>query len=137
MSYTDNSGFDSCCGSECQNYEPTCVNKYFCSDTYTPVAQIFASFVFGAIFAPWSWGILFLIIYFIIYEILFYIFTKGDPKYWQPETRLAVFCSYILGWIVIRTIIEDSVFESEVPMEDTYSADILSKSVLSFASMLG
>lgn len=89
------------------------LRPFFCSDNYTPTAQIIAAFVFGAIFGPWSWGIIFLLIYFIIYEILFYLFTHGDPNYWQIETRLAVFCAYFLGWIVIRTIVNDPVVTSD------------------------
>ena len=105
------------------------LSGYFRSDTYTPTAQLISSFVFGAIFAPWSWGIIFLLIFFVIYEILFYMFTGGDPRYWQPETRMGVFCAYLLGWIMIRTIISEPVVQSDNAENNTFSTDLLNLSI--------
>jgi hypothetical protein len=60
-------------------------------------------FGFGVLLAPWGAGLYFLIIFTIIFELLYYLFTAGDPRYWQLELRIGTFLASILGWIVGRT----------------------------------
>ena len=87
---------------------------WFRNPKYTAMAQVITAFVWGLLFSPWASGIFVLTIFIIIYELLAYIFTKGDPVYFDPFTRAAVVCSYVLGYIVGRTLSEDEILKKGI-----------------------
>jgi hypothetical protein len=80
-----------------------CIN-YYCDDKCSPIYQVILSLFWGLIFAPWTYGLLFMI-YFIIYqELLYYLFTRTKSKYYNIFIRTGVIYAYILGFIIGRTL---------------------------------
>lgn len=93
------------------------INAIFCNDKNTPMMQVITSFTFGVLLSPWSSGLFFLVVFIIIYEIFYYVFTKGDARYYDSFTRCGVICSSILGYIVGRTLSGDEILIPCVPGE--------------------
>jgi len=87
----------------------------FCNDKNTVMAQAIVSFAYGILLSPWSQGLFFLIISIIIYEILYYVFTHGNPRYYQVFTRCGVICAAIAGYIIGRTICNCDILYEGVP----------------------
>lgn len=76
---------------------------WFCCNDYSPMAQVIIAFVYGLLLSPWSYGLFFLTCTIISLELLYFIFTKGNPKYYNLFVRLGVICSSISGFIIGRT----------------------------------
>ena len=95
--------------------DKTFLNKWFQNEKNTAMVQVISSFCFGILLSPWSSGLFFLVIYTILYEIIYYIFTKGDPFYYSVFVRTGVICSSILGFIVGRTLSGCQVLNAGVP----------------------
>ena len=81
-----------------------CCVEYYCDNRYTPLFQIITSFVCGLIISPWSFGLIFLIYLIIFQEILCYLFTRTNKIYYNIFIRTGVIYSYILGFIIGRTL---------------------------------
>ena len=88
--------------------------KYFCNEKATPMYNVIFALVWGIILSPWSRGVFWLIVSIVVYEILLYIFTKGDPKYWSVQTRCACICAAVLGFIIGRTSFNQNVLEEGI-----------------------
>lgn len=67
------------------------------------------------IFAPFSWGLFFLVVFTFIWEWSYFTFTGGDPRYWQLQTRLGVIMSTFLGYIVGRMLFRKEILVPGVP----------------------
>jgi len=93
----------------------TFLTKYFQSEHATPMYQVIFAVTVGILLSPWSSGLFFLIVFTLIYEIVFYLFTFGKPEYWQLETRLAVIYGYFFGWIVGRSLCNQEILTAGVP----------------------
>lgn len=93
----------------------TIMNKFFQNEKNTAMVQVITSFAFGILLSPWGSGLFFLIVYIIIYEILYYIFTKGDPIFYSVFVRTGVIYASILGFIVGRTLSGCNVLYEGVP----------------------
>ena len=87
----------------------TILNDFFQNSNYTPMTEIVVSFVWGILLSPWNRGLIFLVSSIIVFEIMTYLFTKGDPKYYNVFVRTGVICSSILGFIIGRTLSGDEV----------------------------
>jgi hypothetical protein len=74
-------------------------------------AQFFVGLVTGFVTAPYSWGILWVIIFLILWEILFAAHTKMSPKWWSPVGRAVIVLGYIFGWIMGRLFVGLEPFE--------------------------
>ena len=81
------------------------IEGYFKNPKYTQFMQIVVAFVAGIVFAPYSYGFIFLLIYLIAYEIVYLFFTRGCYPYWDSLFRVAVIAASIYGWIIGRTIV--------------------------------
>jgi hypothetical protein len=71
----------------------------WCSD----FIEFSVGFCTGIIFGPWNSGILWLIIFLILAEII-YAYRKWDS--WSWTSRIIIVLGYILGW-VLGCLIED------------------------------
>lgn len=91
------------------------LHDWFCNEKYTPMAQVIVSLVWGILLSPWSSGLFFLIVFIIIYEIMYYLFTRGDPKYYDVFVRTAVICAAVLGYILGRTLSGDDILHEGIP----------------------
>ena len=69
---------------------------------YPVFAQIVVGFAFGIALSPWSTGILFVLGFFLVYELLIYTVTEGEKPYWNWLDRGGIISAYLLGWIVGR-----------------------------------
>lgn len=87
----------------------TWINKCVQNENNSPMMQVIVSFVWGILLAPWSAGMIFLAASIILFEIFIYVFTKGNPKYYNTFVRTGVICSSVLGFIVGRTLSGDEV----------------------------
>ena len=88
---------------------------WFCNERCTPVAQIIIAFAWGVLLSPWSSGLFALTIFIILHEILYYLFTHGDPKYYSVFIRTGVIYTSIFGYILGRTLSGDDVLQEGVP----------------------
>ena len=88
---------------------------WFCNDTHTAMAQVILALVWGILLSPWSSGLFFLVIFIIFYEILYYIFTKGNPRYYNVFVRTGVIHASIFGYILGRTVSGDNILNEGVP----------------------
>lgn len=88
---------------------------WFCNDKYTPMAQTLIALVWGILLSPWASGLFFLLVFIIIYEILYYIFTRGDPKHYNVFARTGIIYASIFGYILGRTLSGDDILCEGVP----------------------
>lgn len=98
----------------------TIINKFFNNDNSTRMYQILFSLCYGILISPWSGGLVFLIFWTLIYELLIYIFTKGNPRYYNVFTRTGVIYSYFLGYIIGRTLLGDDILWEGKYFDDKY-----------------
>lgn len=91
------------------------IRRWFCNDKYTPMAQLITALVWGVLLSPWGSGLFFLFVFIIIYEILYYVFTKGNPVYYNVFVRVGVIYASIFGYIVGRTLSGDEILYEGVP----------------------
>ncbi len=68
--------------------------------------QVIIAFWIGLIFAPWSWGLLYLIIFFVVFEVIYAIIHR-DFSVENILIRLTVIGASFLGWLVGRIVVED------------------------------
>lgn len=85
------------------------INTWVCNPKNTPAMQIIGAFTYGIILSPWSSGLFVLIISIITYELLFYLFTHGCPRYYNLFVRTTVIMSSVLGYIIGRTLSNDDI----------------------------
>lgn len=93
----------------------TWIHNFFCNSRNSPMFQVIFGFTFGMLLSPWSNGIFWLAIITIIYEIFFYMFTNGDPRYYNLFVRTAVIYSNILGYICGRTLTDSEITYCKIP----------------------
>jgi hypothetical protein len=93
----------------------TFLNTWFQNEKYTQMAQVISSLTLGILFSPFSYGLFFLFVFMIFYEIAYYLFTKGEAPYYDLTTRASVINSYFLGYIIGRTAAGQPIFISGVP----------------------
>nr|QBK91032.1 MAG: hypothetical protein LCPAC202_00060 [Pithovirus LCPAC202] len=70
------------------------------------VFQVIIAFWVGLIFAPWSWGLLYLIIFFVVFEVI-YAMIHRDFSAENIIIRLTIIGASFLGWLVGRIVVED------------------------------
>ena len=71
------------------------------------VFGIICSFFIGLIFAPWSKGIIYLILFIIVCEIIFAIQIKVKYSAYLTFLRLGFLCVSIFSWIIGRMMVGD------------------------------
>jgi hypothetical protein len=82
------------------------IKSHFCSDKSTSVNQITIAFTMGLLFGPFANGLVFRIVFLVIYEVIVFYFTAGLAPYWKIRTRVGVIiaglCGYFLGrWLIL------------------------------------
>lgn len=80
------------------------IGWYFRNPNNTITSQIISSFVFGLILSPWSISLVNIVIFIVIVEVLWIVFTGLDSRYYNPITRLAVLVSYFAGFLIGRIL---------------------------------
>ncbi len=80
---------------------------YFCSETCTEFNEIVISFAYGLIFGSFSYGLIWLIVFIIVYEVYVFYVTKDVPERWRFLARVGINAAALLGWILGRWLILD------------------------------
>lgn len=62
-------------------------------DTISIEGQIIISFVLGVICGPYTYSIILLILFFILYEIIFFVIYRR----WPIKLRISIIIAYIIG----------------------------------------
>lgn len=88
---------------------------WFCNEKYTGMAQVIVSIVWGILLSPWSSGLFALVVFIIIYEMMYYIFTHGDEKYYDIFIRTSCIFASIFGFLLGRTLSCDNILYEGVP----------------------
>ncbi len=65
------------------------------------VAQLILSFCLGILFAPFTYGFIYYLIFLILYEII--LFAMSKP--WNYELRIGVFAFSLIGFIIGRYLV--------------------------------
>jgi len=99
------------------NFVLSIVDKVYRNEHKTPMVHVISAFTFGILLSPWSKGIFFLALFMVLYEISFYLLSRGDPRYYNDLTRVGTMCASFLGFIVGRTIIGMPVTKKGVPWD--------------------
>ena len=98
----------------------TFITRYYKNDKSTFLFKLIASFALGILFSPFENGLFFLILLSLLSEVLCYIFTWGDEKYWNPLHKPIILLSYILGWCLGRllTVPRENILDDGIPSLD-------------------
>lgn len=81
-----------------------------------PMYVLGASFFSGFLFSTWSWGILYIISFLILYEIGYYVYCysyKGLDDYYFI-TRIGIVAGAFMGFLIGRAIIEEDDHEKSI-----------------------
>lgn len=82
--------------------DETVLNRLYKNKNVTLLFRFILAFTLGLIFSPFADGIFFLILLSLLSELLCYIFTGGDPQYFNILHKPLIILSYILGWLIGR-----------------------------------
>lgn len=86
--------------------------------SYSPLGQTIAAVGIGILLSPYSAGIIWFLIFIILYEALYYYYTGGTSTLWQSETRIGVIFGSIFGWLLGRQFVLTDVFGIDPPNHD-------------------
>ena len=81
-----------------------------------PMYWLGASFFSGFLFAEWSWGILYLLVFLIIWEIGYYIYCyayRGLDNYYFM-IRIGIVAGAIMGFLIGRAITQNDDHEKSI-----------------------
>lgn len=81
-----------------------------------PMYWLGASFFSGFLFAEWSWGILYLLVFLIIWEIGYYIYSyayRGFNDYYFV-IRIGIVAGSIMGFLIGRAITQNDDHEKSI-----------------------
>lgn len=82
-----------------------CANCIKCDLWYDPTYWLVASIAVGILFAGVSWSIIYYIIFLIIWEIGYWIYTGYDNNSeWDFELRLGLVLGTLFGFLIGRTL---------------------------------
>ena len=81
------------------------IKKWIVNDNATLLYQLVVSATAGIIFSPWSYGLVYYIIFIIVWEILYGLCHYYSSNEWSPFERLGIIFAGFLGWIVGRYLV--------------------------------
>lgn len=64
--------------------------------------QIIIAFMLGVLFSPWSYGLLYFLLFLLVYEIILIYFCRTHSEKWCIDVRIGVFAASILGFVIGR-----------------------------------
>ena len=67
-----------------------------------PMALVLMGFMSGLLFSSTAWGIVYVIIFLIIWEILYFGYLDVNNCHWDFQLRLTVILAAILGYLTGR-----------------------------------
>ena len=75
-----------------------------CDLYLSPEWAFLISILLGALFAGYSWGFVYAILFLLIWEIGYYIYTGYADKSWNWVERLGLVLGALFGFIIGRTL---------------------------------
>ena len=81
-----------------------------------PMYWLGAAFFSGFLFAGWSWGILYMLTFLMIYEIGYYVYCysyRGMDEY-NLMIRIGIVAGAFMGFLIGRAIIEEDDHEKSI-----------------------
>ena len=66
--------------------------------------QIIMAFTLGILFAPFSYGLLYFLIFLISYEAIAIYLSRMNCRYWCFRTRVSVVIASIVGFLIGRWV---------------------------------
>ena len=86
--------------------------------SYSPLGQTITAVGIGILLSPFSAGLIYFIIFIIVYEALYYYWTGGKSTLWGLDTRAGVIFGSIFGWLLGRQFVLDDIFGVDPPNHD-------------------
>ena len=74
---------------------------------HNPIYTIGAAFFAGILFSPWSFGIIYYLLFLIIWELLFYGWCNYKNVFWNWQIRLSIVLAALFGFLLGRTMINE------------------------------
>jgi hypothetical protein len=81
---------------------------WFGTDNFPIMAQVITSIIWGIIFSPWSYGLMYMIAYLIAYEIVFFLVNWWYFRKSYPSNRGFVVLAYFFGYLIGRSLVDES-----------------------------
>ena len=99
------------------------LNKLYKNDKTTLLFRVILAFTLGIIFSPFADGIFFLILLSLLSELLCYIFTGGDPRYFNIIYKPIIILFYLLGWLIGRILStpKENIIHHGIPCLDNFN----------------
>jgi len=79
-----------------------------------PMYWLGAAFFSGFLFANWSWGILYLLVFLIFWEIGYYIWCNYNNSTYDIQIRIGIVAGTIMGFLIGRCITENDDHEESM-----------------------
>lgn len=80
-----------------------------------PMYWLGASFILGVFFASFSWGIIFYLIFLVLYSFLYYYYCHYNGiNGWFLDEQIGLFAASFFGFLIGRTIIKDDEHEESM-----------------------
>ena len=79
-----------------------------------PIYWMGAALFSGFLFSTWSWGIVYIIIFLIVYEIGYYIFCNYNSKKYDLMIRIGIIAGAFMGFLLGRAITETDDHEESI-----------------------
>lgn len=65
----------------------------------SPYAIVLMSFLSGILFSGISWGLIYVILFLILWEILYFGYISANGRLWDMDYRITVFMAAVLGYL--------------------------------------
>jgi len=79
-----------------------------------PMYWLGASFFSGFLFATWSWGILYLLVFLVVWEIGYYIYCRNFAGDYDLMIRIGIAAGAMMGFLIGRAITENDDHEKSI-----------------------
>ena len=83
---------------------------YFKTRNSPLLSNAIIAFGISLILARFSDGLVYLILFIIVYELFLYFMTDADPEYWTFQTRIIIIIASLIGFAIGRLLIQQPVF---------------------------
>ena len=77
------------------------IGQYICSNMPPPIMEILFSFIMGIVFGPLGYGLIFVVLWSLLYEPILYLLIHPH-NCWSLSYRFLIFVFSILGWLLGR-----------------------------------
>ena len=88
------------------------LSKLNCDINNDPNYTVLMSLIVGILFSGISWGLVYVILFLILWEILYFGYLDSNGKVWNLNSRVTIILAALLGFIYGRALLgEDDHYE--------------------------